>query len=199
MGITERKQRQKEEVRASILEAAWKLVNEEGWQALSIRKIADAIEYSVPVVYDHFENKDAIVAEFNKKGFQLLKDQLIDYRQRYQEPAQQLEAVGAGYWDFAFQHKEYYRLMFSLGVPSCESARKIPEVEDCMHVIQCAIDQIIDRYGHPGVDPFLKFQAFLSMIHGLVSINMIGPANKEDLNKLILQDLISGFIKGCKA
>ena len=44
MGITERKQRQKEEVRASILRAAWEVVETEGWQALSIRKIADAIE-----------------------------------------------------------------------------------------------------------------------------------------------------------
>ena len=57
MGITERKLRQKEEVRTSILRAAWQLVEQEGWQALSIRKIAEAIEYSVPVIYDHFKNK----------------------------------------------------------------------------------------------------------------------------------------------
>ena len=199
MGITERKQRQKEEVRASILEAAWKLVNEEGWHALSIRKIADAIEYSVPVVYDHFENKDAIIAEFNKKGFQLLADQLLACRQQHTEPDQQLEAVGAGYWDFAFQHKQYYQLMFSLGVPTCASARKIPEVKECMDVIKCAIDAVIKKNCCHPVDPFLKFQAFLSMIHGLVSINIIGPANNEDLNRLILQDLISSFIKGCKS
>jgi AcrR family transcriptional regulator len=64
MGIAERKIRQKEEVRTSILSAAWKLVVQEGWQALSIRKIADAIEYSVPVIYDHFQNKEAILEEF---------------------------------------------------------------------------------------------------------------------------------------
>ena len=66
MGITERKERQRKEVRDSILQSAWQLVNEEGWQNLSIRKIADAIEYSVPVVYDHFENKEAILSEFNR-------------------------------------------------------------------------------------------------------------------------------------
>ena len=69
MGITERKLRQREEVRASILAAASKLVEKEGWQALSIRKIADAIEYSAPVIYDHFENKDALLLEFTKRGF----------------------------------------------------------------------------------------------------------------------------------
>ncbi len=54
MGITERRLRQKEEVRNNILVTAWQMVKEEGWQSLSIRKIADAIEYSVPVIYDHF-------------------------------------------------------------------------------------------------------------------------------------------------
>ena len=58
MGIAERKLRQKVEVKASILQAAWQLVEKEGWQSLSIRKIADAIEYSAPVIYDHFENKE---------------------------------------------------------------------------------------------------------------------------------------------
>ena len=77
MGITERRQRQKEEVRISILKAAWHLVESEGWQAVSIRKIADAIEYSIPVIYDHFENKEAIFLEFTKRGFQLLNEDII--------------------------------------------------------------------------------------------------------------------------
>ena len=72
MGIAERRIRQKDEVRNSILETAWQIVREEGWQSLSIRKIADAIEYSVPVIYDHFENKDCILLEFGKQGFALL-------------------------------------------------------------------------------------------------------------------------------
>jgi len=199
MGITERRQRQREEIRAGILDAAWHLVHEEGWAALSIRKIAEAIEYSAPVVYDHFENKDAILAEFNKKGFQLLGSQLQAARQQHTNPERQLEAIGIAYWNFAFEHKQYYQLMFSLGIPTCASARKIPEVGECMDVIRCTIEHIIKTHGNAVMDPFLKFQAFLSMIHGLVSINIIGPANNEELNRLVLQDLSSGFIKGCKA
>jgi hypothetical protein len=68
-----------------------------------------------------------------------------------------------------------------------------------MDVIQCTIRQIIEKCQNRLADPYLKFHAFLSMIHGLVSINMIGPANKEDLNRLVLKDLITGFIKGCTA
>src|SRR3954463_1152887 len=112
MGIAERKIRQKEEVRSSILQSAWKIVEKEGWQALSIRKIADAIEYSVPVIYSHFENKEAILLEFTKEGFRQLAKQLQQAQDTLQQPSQQLEAMAQTYWNFAFAHKEYYQLMF---------------------------------------------------------------------------------------
>ena len=72
MGITDRRIREKAKIRTAILETAWQMVKDEGWQSLSIRKIADAIEYSVPVIYDHFENKEAILFEFAKQGFQVM-------------------------------------------------------------------------------------------------------------------------------
>jgi AcrR family transcriptional regulator len=64
-GLHERRQREKESIRASILQAAFTLAKSEGWASLSMRKIADAIEYSAPVVYDYFENKDAILFEIS--------------------------------------------------------------------------------------------------------------------------------------
>ena len=76
MGLSERKIKHREEVRASILEAAREVVLKEGWQALSIRKIAEAIDYSVPVIYDHFINKEALLLEFVTQGFGLLNRKL---------------------------------------------------------------------------------------------------------------------------
>ncbi len=110
------KQKHKDEVKTSILQAAWQLVKAEGWQALSIRKMADAIEYSVPVIYSHFENKEAILLEFTKEGFALLSYKLQEAKDTHQQPDHQLEAMAAAYWDFAFEHKEYYQLMFGLGM-----------------------------------------------------------------------------------
>src|SRR5580704_16087486 len=126
MGITDRKQRQKEEVRTSILETAWEMIVTEGWQSFSIRKVADAIEYSVPVIYSHFENKDAILLEFNRKGFMLLAESLAAAKADQADPADQIRAMGRAYWKFAFSNKEYYQLMFGLGMPTCETASKIP-------------------------------------------------------------------------
>lgn len=199
MGIAERKLRQKEEVRASILEAAWKVVETEGWQALSIRKIAEAIEYSVPVIYDHFANKEAILLEFTRKGFRLLNEDLERAKSRFENPEQQIEALAYSYWNFAFSHKEYYQLMYGLGMPGCETVKQIPELGTFTEIILEPLRRMIEQYNSKGADPFLKLQTLWSTLHGLISINMMGKENSRDeLNAMVLKDFINGFISGMK-
>lgn len=199
MGITERKIRQKEEVRASILRAAWDLVGKEGWQALSIRKIADAIEYSVPVIYDHFQNKEAILLEFTKRGFQCLDDELLKARSRYEEPEQQLQAMAYAYWDFAFTNKAYYQLMYGLGMPSCETVKQTAELNTFTELILEPVRQLIAKGKYPEADPYLKLHTFWSMLHGLISIAMMDKENSRDnLNTMVLKDFMTGFISGMK-
>lgn len=202
MGIAERKERQRKEVRESILEAAWKVVNEDGWQSLSIRKIADAIEYSVPVVYDHFENKEAILSEFNRQGFKLLGDKLKEAKESCSGADKQLEAIAFAYWDFAFEHKEYYQLMYGLGMPSCESLTQVPELMAFIGVIHSTIEQLLKEGTTAEPNVWMKVHSFWSMLHGLVSINLMAPPashlglTPEQMNRLILTDFISGFLKG---
>src|ERR1700753_588655 len=143
MGITDRKLRQKDEVRASILATAWDMVVNEGWQSFSIRKIADAIEYSVPVIYSHFENKDAILLEFNRKGFQLLSEALAAAKAGKPDPADQIRAMALAYWNFAFANKEYYQLMFGLGIPTCETVSKIPAINEFSETIISSINAMV--------------------------------------------------------
>jgi len=200
MGIAERKIRQKEEFRASILEAAWLQVLSDGWQSLSIRKIADAIEYSVPVIYNHFENKEAILLEFTKEGFKKLAEALENVKSHHQEPTSQLEAIANAYWDFAFDHKEYYQLMFGLGIPACERVNQIAEMKHMTTVMISTIAAAIAVSNDKQANLFLKYHTYLSILHGLVSIQMIEKAGKPDEDKrLILQDAISGFIKSLLA
>jgi len=205
MGITDRKLRQKEEVRASILDTAWELVVTEGWQSFSIRKIADAIEYSVPVIYSHFENKDAILLEFNKKGFQLLSETLAAAKAGQSNPADEVRAMGRAYWDFAFANKEYYQLMFGLGIPTCETASKIPAMQNFNQVVTSSIVAMAPEDQPLPFDPFLKYQSFWSMLHGLVSINMSSLTNMSgndpnhahaSLPQKVLEDVLCSFIRG---
>jgi AcrR family transcriptional regulator len=199
MGIAERKLRQKGEVKSSILEAAWQLVEKEGWQSLSIRKIADAIEYSSTVIYDHFANKEAIMLEFTKRGFQQLNEQLIQSKEKFTNPEQQIEAIAYAYWKFAFTHKEYYQLMFGLGMPGCETVKQIPELAAFTEIVLTPIRAMLDKSKNANADPFLKLHTFWSTLHGLISINMLGKNDSRDeLNAMILKDFLIGFISGIK-
>lgn len=199
MGISERRIRQKEQVRSSILKASWELVLQEGWQALSIRKIAEAIEYSVPVIYDYFENKEAILLELTKQGFQILNSELVKAKKRSADPEKQIEAMAYSYWEFAFEHKAYYQVMYGLGMPSCETVNQINELSTFSELVSQPIRDLIAKSNNPKTDPFLKLHTFWSMLHGLISINMMGShENKEELNQRVLQDFIVGFISGIK-
>lgn len=199
MGITERKLRQKEEVRASILQAAWELVEKEGWQSLSIRKIAEAIEYSAPVIYDHFVNKEAIMLEFTRRGFRQLNEQLIKAKEQFTNPEKQIEAIAYAYWKFAYDQKEYYQLMYGLGMPGCEAVKQIPELAAFTEIILVPVKDMLAKTKNEEADPFLKLHTFWSTLHGLISINMLGKNDSRDeLNAMVLKDFLIGFISGMK-
>lgn len=201
MGIAERRLRQKEEVHASILKAAWQLVKDEGWQALSIRKIADAIEYSSPVIYEHFENKEAILLAFTRRGFQLLNKTLIKATDGLQKPEEQIEAIAYAYWGFAFKNKEYYQLMYGLGMPGCETVKQIDELKQFTGLVMAPITKLLEKSSNKENEAFLKLHTFWSMLHGLISINLNiihKPNEHGDLNSMVLKDFIEGFIYSMK-
>ena len=196
MGIKERRLREKEEVRSTILTAGWRLVKEEGWESLSIRKIADAIEFSIPVIYDHFENKEAILEEFGKEGFKVLTKKLKKAKEKHQQPAEQLKAIAEAYWDFAMKNTEHYQLMYGVGMACCEGEHCMSEQTEFRELIAEPISELISKGKHPQANPCLKYHTFWSIMHGLISIRMTNRSDVSDqLNKLVLSDAVEGFIK----
>ncbi|MCJ8209556.1 TetR/AcrR family transcriptional regulator [Mucilaginibacter sp. RS28] len=199
MGIVERRQRQREEVRQDIIKTAWDMVQKDGWQALSIRKIADAIEYSVPVIYDHFENKEAILLEFGKKGFRKLTEKLEAARNCCSTPEDKIKAMADAYWDFAFNNIQLYQLMFGIGMASCESGKCTTEFETFSDMLMEPIQEMLTKHNRSDVSACLKYHTLWSVMHGLVSIKISGtsPADKE-LNKMVLDDAVNGYIRNLK-
>src|ERR1700761_2566307 len=120
MASKERIARLKEDTRMSIMKAALHIAKEEGWEALSMRKIADAIEYTAPIIYGYFENKEAILKELTTQGFRILSAKVREARARHEDPAEQLESMWMAYWDFAFEHQAYYQLMYGVDVDCCQ-------------------------------------------------------------------------------
>lgn len=194
MASKDRILRLKEETRNNILDAACKIVKEEGWQGLSLRKIADAIEYTAPIIYEYFANKEAILQELTKQGYLVLNKDLILAKQSKENPTEQLEAMWLAYWNFAFENKEMYQLMFGVEMTTCHMVA-FPEVQTPYDLFT---ETIIEVMGDKNADEDTicqKYYTYYSVVHGLISINLVGNGLPNDMNLQILKDAIIGITR----
>jgi len=195
MGSKERIARLKEETRENILDAALEIVKEEGWQSLSMRKIADKIEYTAPIIYEYFANKEGILLELTRTGYIILGADLRTTMAATDDPAEQLEAMWISYWNFAFSNKELYRLMYGVDMVCCEMTKSMPEAESSNRLFFDVIEKLVTPKNNTEEFVCRKFYTFWSIIHGLISINLVNKGRGQEMNSLILKDAIKGIIR----
>ncbi len=115
MGIKERQERDREAVSRAILDAARDLFVTEGYQNVSIRKIAERIEYSPAAIYGYFPSKDDIFFALAEEGFRLLGDPGSEPRRAQLEKLPPVDRVHANFWrmyEFSREQPQYFALMF---------------------------------------------------------------------------------------
>ncbi|WP_456311943.1 TetR/AcrR family transcriptional regulator [Pseudomonas shirazensis] len=194
MASKDRILRQKEETRSNILDAAYAIVKEEGWQGLSMRKIADKIEYTAPIIYEYFSNKDAILQELTGKGFIKLAKELQEAKSKFEKPEEQIEAMWMAYWDFAFTDTEMYQVMFGVQMNCC--SQQCSAQEKPYKMFTSVIAEIMKNSNPSDEVIKQKYFTFFSVIHGLIAINIINRSEiMETINNQILKDAIGGIIK----
>jgi AcrR family transcriptional regulator len=111
MGITERREREREEVRNKILDAARELFNREGYDNVTMRRIAEAIEYSPTTIYLHFEDKDDLVQALCNEDFSRLLEAL-SLLPPAADPLETIRQLGRAYVGFAVHNPNQFRFMF---------------------------------------------------------------------------------------
>jgi AcrR family transcriptional regulator len=114
MTVTERQQRDRARRRQAIITAARQLAEAEGWDAVTIRRLADQIEYSQPVLYSHFAGKADIIDAVAVEGFAELRLTLQNARAAAGTPEAALEELAEAYVGFALEHPALYDAMFTL-------------------------------------------------------------------------------------
>jgi len=112
MGIKERQERDREAVRRSILDAARELFVTEGFQNVSIRKIAEKIEYSPAAIYGYFAGKDDIFFALAEEGFRLLCDGSRADTRGTRTPLDQVRMRFERLYEFSREQPQYFALMF---------------------------------------------------------------------------------------
>jgi len=111
MGIDQRRDRERQAVTDSILDAARELFLAEGYQSVSIRKIAERIEYSPAAIYSYFPSKDDIFLALAKEGFHRL-DAKVHAAMGTGDPLADVRACWWAFYEFSKEQPEYFLLMF---------------------------------------------------------------------------------------
>src|SRR5947207_4189501 len=144
MGPKDRREREREEVRGRIVDAARELFLSEGYDAVTMRRIADRIEYSPTAIYFHFKDKDALMGELCAVDFYTLATQLTKIA-RVEDPIERLRRIGHAYADFAAEFPNHYRLMFMTP-----------------HPLGTIPDEAMQRHGNPEEDAYAFLKATVS-------------------------------------
>ena len=119
MGTKERQQRERDRIRTAILAAARDLFVAEGYRNVSMRKIAERIEYSPAAIYSYFPSKDDIFFALTEEGFRLLAEAGLVSARTAADPLQRLRHGLWAFYEFSKTHSEYFELMFvDRSVPS---------------------------------------------------------------------------------
>src|ERR1700761_1166996 len=183
MGIAERKEKQKMEIRKLILDASMKLFVEEGFESVTIRKIADLIEYSPTTVYLYFKDKDEIFAALHDVGFQKMAEFNKDL-DTIRNPLLRLHKMGENYIQFGMENPEYYSLMFidlepmeKLAEEGCEEWKP---GDGAIARLKATVIECIEKGYLQNDDPLLVSLSIWSFVHGLMSL-----AIRERMEKFV--------------
>jgi AcrR family transcriptional regulator len=173
MGIAERREKEKIELRALILSAAKKLFVIKGIEHTTIRNIAEAIDYSVGTVYVYFKDKNAIFHALHSQGFNELGQQLA-LLMAVENPMERVKALGRVYINFAKANADMYSLMFSQPAPidylEEEHADEWKEGVLAFNVLKGTLAQCIEQgyfKGHT-LEPLTYL--FWSAVHGMCAL-----------------------------
>lgn len=204
MGPKERREREREEIRTRILDAARELFANEGVESVTMRRIADRIEYSPTAIYFHFRDKEALLAELCDCDFRSFAHGFAVIAQ-IPDPVARLRAAGEAYVSFGLNNPSHYRLMFM--TPKTTEANTIvkgnPE-EDAYAFLKVIVVDLMEqgRFRDDITDADLAAQVIWSAMHGMVSLEIAKCKDEwvdwrpvEDRARATSDMIINGLLK----
>jgi AcrR family transcriptional regulator len=178
MGVKERREREKSETRDKILDAARELFVTEGYDGVSMRRVAEKIEYSPTAIYVHFADKNELFHELCQQDYSRLAE-VFQSSAMSIDPLERLKQIGRTYIDFGVRYPNHYRFMFMTPHPAIEpneeecEKKGNPEL-DAYAFLKWAVQQAIDagRLREELVDAELVSQTVWAAVHGVISLNI---------------------------
>ncbi|HKN16748.1 MAG TPA: TetR/AcrR family transcriptional regulator [Candidatus Sulfotelmatobacter sp.] len=178
MGVKERREREKSETRDKILDAARELFVTEGYEGVSMRRVAEKIEYSPTAIYVYFADKQELFHELCQQDYARLAE-VFQSSEMSTDPIERLRQTGRTYTEFGVRYPNHYKFMFMTTHPPHEPDEEDREVMgnpevDAYAFLKWAVQQAIDagRFREELQDAELISQTLWASVHGVISLNI---------------------------
>jgi AcrR family transcriptional regulator len=176
MGSTERREREKQALQTQILDATRAILSERGYEGLTMRAVADRVEYSAAALYKHFTDREELVRALCARDFYAFA-QVLNARpgaalDADADPIDRLRGIGRSYAEFAIQHPEQYRVMFMAAMPGSDVIQHGDPEQDAYALVSGAVQVALDAGHFRGLDKDLIAQTMWSTMHGVVAIEI---------------------------
>ncbi|MGH7699153.1 MAG: TetR/AcrR family transcriptional regulator [Gemmatimonadales bacterium] len=180
MGSRERRDRERAETRERILVAAREMFVRKGYEATTMRAIAERVEYTPTAIYHHFRNKEALLTELAATDFRALA-QAFNRIGQVADPIERLRKIGEAYVEFAVTHPMQYQLMFMAQRPRPRNGLPHDDPSESAYAFlrqTCAEAIKTGRLRPEFGDPDELAQICWSSTHGLVSLHIVKGHDK---------------------
>ncbi len=202
MGVKERQERDREEMRESILQAAQELFVAEGYRNVSIRKIAEKVEYSPAALYSYFPSKDHLFFALAEEGFRKLFQFTNDPATMGGDPLTAIREGFFRYYQFSRQHPEYFDLMFvDRSVPKISQEwERFGFVQQMIGEVVAVIQRGIDAGVFPaGTNAQVAFHLLWVAVHGAATVAVCDRLAPDENPDALARDTLEACITGLRA
>jgi len=173
VGVQERRARQKKFLRQEILDAASELFVREGYENVSMRRIAEKIEYSPTTIYLHFRDKAELLEQVCQETFGRLSKVLARIQEQPRDPMERLKHGLVAYIRFGLENPHHYRATFMMPVPEEFVARKRAKPDagqQAFDFLRRTVSDCVSAGKFRKIDVELASQTFWGGIHGVTSL-----------------------------
>jgi AcrR family transcriptional regulator len=151
-----------EKIKNQVIDNALSIIASEGYENLSMRKLADRTGVSAKTLYNYFKSKDEIYLIMINMGFTVLKNQINNAIQNVEDPVDRVRAVCKSYLMFGLKNPHYYNIMYNMALPKYDAFIGTP------------LEKLADK-------PFKKSERLREQAVGIIHevLRMIGSFPKE--------------------
>lgn len=188
-----------DELRRALIDAAGRVLSTEGPAALSTRRVAQLAGVSTTAVYSLFGDKGGLVREMFLAGFARLADAFAKIPAT-EDPVVDLRALGRAYRENALTNPHLYELMFGRPVPEFRPDEAASaEIRPTFDALVAAVDRCIDEGAFAPADPYEVAVGLNGLVHGMCSLELRGALGDRTEADRLWDRALETMLKGLSA